>query len=1082
MRNLTNDETEYTFGRNLSNDNGEILSFDLSANLPLVYTSNTDEASVIGLKGLNALGTANQILAMDSSGTNMIFKDDNDTNFWNLNSNSLTPKLDSYNVIIGDEDNANSNNVELLVYGDMELKNTLFSTNNNQNKIDFDTTYGIDFYGFYYSPSSRSYNMSFRNNQHGSNFPYLGVSNTGDFLFHINGRGDSMIMKADATRDVLITAGDLIGETSGLYSKNRMKDIYCRNIFAEPIVIKNATSGSSAYISMFEASDNGTNYIKLQAPVSLASDAIDIVLPSTAGTIALQSEIRTDAQIRGLFSGTSPISVSASGVISTTFTPTSTDNVSGKTFTDLTNFNASLSVKNSSNFGTGSVRFYDLDNSHYTEVRSPNTMLQNAGITLPNVTCVLSYEGQNISVFTNNAGYITATSTETLENKTLKSPIFTSTSGAYEKMILKDENLTHNINIFTPNLTDNINVAFPSETGTLAITDNIPDLTTATNFGTSAPSTITIGSSSRQMELEATNFTFTDTNGTSILKITDSDVEINGADFGIKARTSSDPPRLYFWDSDRSHYIALQGQEIGSNVNLTLPHVTAELAYKGQNISDFTNNSNYVDATGVLTQIASAENISTASVLGNPTRNFGNAASANIINGTSTTITNLICTGSSGDFSRISLKDNTLSYNAEIKCLPFTDNRTFHFVNESGTILTTGDIATAHIRGQITATTPISYDVNTGIISTTFTPTSTTNISGKTFTDPLIVSPTNTSSFYAAKFLAASIADGGYVEMVLGKANATKNCATWAYYHSSDGANANFSQFGMKGQETAITIKGDGTTTITNGATTNKITAINTSSNIIESNATYGWEVTGNNSEYSFALKNGTATYMYMGSPSATTPFQQHINGVGDSYLVTNDRHHNFIGEYFSTNSTSINGSAEVMGFTTYLAAAYASTRFPVLATNGQYLYVSVYNNIGGRTGGTYCGYIGSSGFVDISDKRYKKDITTITNPFDIINNIRGVNFKWNEASGKEDGVEHIGFLAQELNEVIPQVCNYDEKTDSWGIYKADINAVLVEGMKELKKQVEEQKKQIDQQQQIIDKLLSSNSFKEFKS
>ena len=602
MRNLTNDETEYTFGRNLSNDNGEILSFDLSANLPLVYTSNTDEASVIGLKGLNALGTANQILAMDSSGTNMIFKNDSDTNFWNLNSFSLTPKLDSYNVIIGDEVNANANNVELLVYGDMELKQTLYSTNNNQNKIDFDTTYGLDFYGFYYTPTSRSYNMSFRNNQHGSNFPYIGVTNTGDMIFHINGVGDAMIIKTD--RDININVGDLIGDTTGNYTKNRMKDIYCRNIYSEPIEIKNSTT-SSGYILLYENSSNGTGYVKLEAPASLGSD-ITATLPSTGGILALQSEIRTDAQIRGLFSGTPPISVSASGVISTTFTSSSTNNVSGKTFTDLTNFNASISVKGSSNFGTGTVRFYDLDNSHYTEIRPPNTLLANHGITLPDVTCVLSYNGQNVSLFNNDAGYITATSTETLENKTLKSPIFTSTSGAYEKMILKDENLTHNINIFTPNLTDNINVAFPSETGTLAITDNIPDLTTATNFGTSAPSTITIGSSSRQMELEATNFTFTDTNGTSILKITDSDVEINGADFGIKARTSSDPPRLYFWDSDRSHYIALQGQEIGSNVNLTLPHVTAELAYKGQNISDFTNNAGYITESNNYWELSSS--------------------------------------------------------------------------------------------------------------------------------------------------------------------------------------------------------------------------------------------------------------------------------------------------------------------------------------------------------------------------------------------------------------------------------------------------------------------------------------------
>jgi len=609
--------------------------------------------TTISLKGLSGF-TANKIIKVNPAGDALIYADDNDTNFWNLNSNSLTPKLDSYNVIIGDEDNANSNNVELLVYGDMELKNTLFSTNNNENKIDFDTTYGLDFYGFYYSPSSRSYNVSFRNNTHGSNFPYLGVSNTGDFLFHINGRGDTMIMKADATRDVLITAGDLIGETSSLYSKNRMKDIYCRNIYAEPIVIKNATSASSAYISMFEASDNGTNYIKLQAPLSLASDAIDIVLPSTAGTLALQSEIRTDAQIRGLFSGTPPISVSASGVISTSFT---------------------------------------------------------------------------------------ATSTETMENKTLKSPIFTSTSGAYEKMILKDENLSHNINIFTPDLTDNINIGFPSVTGTLAITDDIPNTTDIRGLFSTAGNPITYNS------------------GTG--------------SFG--------------W-TNSNNYIAL------TNLSATNPIVYDNTS----GAFTWTNSNNYVDSAGVLSQIASATSISTASILGNPNRTFGNATSANIINGTSTTINNPIGTGAAGDVARMSLKDNTLSFNAEIKCLPFTDNRTFHFINESGTILTTGNTATSHIRGQFTATPPIELNVSTGVISTTFTPTSTTNISGKTFIDPLIVSPTNTTSFYIAQLLAGSLNDGNSVEYVFGKANAQGNCFTMNYTHIGDNNSGNFLMMGLK--------------------------------------------------------------------------------------------------------------------------------------------------------------------------------------------------------------------------------------------------------------------------------------------
>ena len=1019
-----------------SNNENYIKLTSLSASSPLSY-NNSSGAFTTTFTASSTDTLTNKSISYDQlTGTPTI-----PTTYWNLDSVSLTPKLDTYNLIIGDEDNANSNNVELLVYGDMELKQTLFSTNNAQNKIDFDTTYGIDFYGYYYSPSLRSYNMSFRNNTHGSNFPYIGVSNTGDMIFHQNGRGDVMTMKADATRDVLITAGDLIGNYASNYSKNRMKDVYCRNIYSEPIEIKNGTT-SSGYISLYENSTNGNSYINLIAPSSLGS-SITVELPSTAGTLLNTAVNQT---------------------------------LNYPLFTKITGDNPVFAMR-------------DEDLSNWIYMKTP-ALSSDITITFPSSTGTLALQSEiptNNNQLTNGASYITssaissfitATSTETLENKTLKSPIFTSQSGAYEKMILKDENLTHNINVFTPDLTDNINVSFPSATGTLAITDDI--------------------------------------------------------------HTTAEIRALF---SSAGNPITYSNGVIG-----------------------WTNSENYITNADVLSQIASATSISTSSILGNPSRTFGNSLCANTINGTSTTINNLIATGTSGDNARLTLKDNNLDHNAIIKCLNFTQDRTFYFIDDGGSILTSSNTSASHIRGLFSGDTPISVNTSTGAISTTFTPTSTTNISGKTITDELLVSPTNTSSFYIAKLLASSLSSG-YVEMVLGKANTAFNTSCYAYYHSSDGSTSNYLQIGMKTKETMLQLKADtniimnsnkvdiitpngtdncnlilsagynpsgsgagnsaviqlqntnsvGTvkkaqlflngaddylvlknlqgdariemvigsvvasifegayTTINNDLKVNKILARSQTNNIIESNSTYGWEINGNNSSYSFALKNGTSNFMYLGSPSSSIPFNQHINGVGDSYNVTNGRAHNFVGEYLTANSTSLGGSAEAMGFTTYLASSYTSSKFPTVATNGQYLYFSIYNNLGTRTGGTYCGYVGSSGFVDISDKRFKKDITTIANPFNIINNIRGVSFKWNEESGKEDGKEHIGFIAQELNEVLPQVCNYDEKTDSWGIYKADVNAVLVEAVKELKKQVE-------QQQIIIDKLLKSKTYKDFKS
>ena len=543
----------------------------ITASLPLEYDTNFN----IAIKGLSTLGSANQILKMNSGATALEFTDDSNTEYTATLPLSISPSNVISTAFTADSTTTMSNKT---------ISDELHGNNNTETYIDFNNQYGFPIYAKYLSASLRSYNMSFQNTQTSSKYPFIAVSNAGDMILHINGVGDAMTIKID--RDININVGDLIGDTTSLYSKKRMKDIYCRNIYAEPIEIKNSNT-SSGYVKLYENSDNGTNYIKLEAPASLGSD-ITATLPSTTGVLALQSEIPTNNLT--LTNGALYI------------TPSSSDNLSNKTFTDLTNFNASISVKGSSNFGTGSVRFYDLDNSHYTEVRSPNTMLQNAGITLPNITCVLSYEGQNISVFTNNAGYITssaissfitATSTDTLENKTLKSPIFTSQSGAYEKMILKDENLTHNINIFTPNLTDNINVAFPSATGTLAITDDIPtnnnELTNGSGYIT-ADSTNTLTNKS----IAYTQLTGTPTIPTNNNQLTNGAGYITSATNYWELSSSTLAPKL-------DTYNVIIGQKSNANANNVelLVYGDAEIKQKLYSSSDSEIYLDFDDSNGV---------------------------------------------------------------------------------------------------------------------------------------------------------------------------------------------------------------------------------------------------------------------------------------------------------------------------------------------------------------------------------------------------------------------------------------------------------------------------------------------------
>jgi hypothetical protein len=80
------------------------------------------------------------------------------------------------------------------------------------------------------------------------------------------------------------------------------------------------------------------------------------------------------------------------------------------------------------------------------------------------------------------------------------------------------------------------------------------------------------------------------------------------------------------------------------------------------------------------------------------------------------------------------------------------------------------------------------------------------------------------------------------------------------------------------------------------------------------------------------------------------------------------------------------------------------------------------------------------------SDERLKKNIETIENALETIENLRGVRFNW-----KESGRPSLGVIAQELEEVIPELVSGDEnKTVTYN----GLIAVVIEALKELNERV----------------------------
>jgi hypothetical protein len=94
-----------------------------------------------------------------------------------------------------------------------------------------------------------------------------------------------------------------------------------------------------------------------------------------------------------------------------------------------------------------------------------------------------------------------------------------------------------------------------------------------------------------------------------------------------------------------------------------------------------------------------------------------------------------------------------------------------------------------------------------------------------------------------------------------------------------------------------------------------------------------------------------------------------------------------------------------------------------------------------------------ATGLWQTSDETLKTDIETIPSALDKVMQLNGVQYKWIDQK-KYGGGKQIGFIAQQLKEVFPGLVKYDGK--NYAVQYAPITAVLVEAMKEMKKQNDE--------------------------
>jgi predicted small metal-binding protein len=93
------------------------------------------------------------------------------------------------------------------------------------------------------------------------------------------------------------------------------------------------------------------------------------------------------------------------------------------------------------------------------------------------------------------------------------------------------------------------------------------------------------------------------------------------------------------------------------------------------------------------------------------------------------------------------------------------------------------------------------------------------------------------------------------------------------------------------------------------------------------------------------------------------------------------------------------------------------------------------------------------------SDVRKKTDIVTIDNALEKVIRMRGVYFT--KIGEKEKG-RQTGVIAQEINEILPEVVIHAKDVDEYSVAYGNAIGVLIEAIKELNVKLDEANKQIE--------------------
>jgi len=143
--------------------------------------------------------------------------------------------------------------------------------------------------------------------------------------------------------------------------------------------------------------------------------------------------------------------------------------------------------------------------------------------------------------------------------------------------------------------------------------------------------------------------------------------------------------------------------------------------------------------------------------------------------------------------------------------------------------------------------------------------------------------------------------------------------------------------------------------------------------------------------------------------------------------------------------------------------------------------YHSLGNNCTGHgtssTSSSYRIYVGGSiyaegNIVAYSDRRAKENITSVDNALDKVLKMRGVFYNTIKDETKK---RQIGVIAQEIEEILPEVVTYASDVDEYGVSYGNFAGLFIEAIKEQSEVIKKQSEEIKELKEILNNLIFNN-------